>query len=688
MRVIVLFSLMAVALSTAAQFTGPGNALEMTGLPKYVNVTNAASQNVTTGITVEAWIYATSWGANPWSNSIVSKEDWASGSRGYALRCGGTGRLSFNIGIGTAWQEVVTTATVLNLNQWHHVAGTYNGTQLKIFVDGTEVGTVSVSASITSSPYDLRIGESSYSSVSSRPFSGRIDEVRFWNTGLTVNQLRDFMCRPVTSTHANYANLKGYWKFDEGTGTTTSDASGNSNTGTLVSGPVWLVSGIPLGETSAWSYASPFSLSLDNPLDSIWVSGFSPAPTGVQIYRITGPPVNTSLPTGYAQTGFSDGYWGVRIFGNPNASYTFNVKLKSWPASTGCMPMLISRADNATLTWTITNDFLNLQTLTVSVSATGRQEFMIYFGKNSVITYNGPTSACDGDSIILTANAQPSYSYLWHKNNLPIPAAASSSLVVKQSGDYSVVVTNAASCSDTSSIKTITINPKPNVQITPSGPTSFCQGDEVTLHVSGALSYLWSTAAIDDSIVVTQSGKYMVWGVDANNCIDSASQVVTVHPKPTPVITQSGKDLTTGHYDSYQWHFSNMPIPGANQQSYTPTQNGIYNVEVLDSNGCYAMSPTFTLTNVGIAEWTDPEQLVSVYPNPSVQGIFFIDYQGIVPATLTITGISGEIITTKILAPESILKFDDLSLAPGVYLLNLKNDNVSKCLKIIVTGTR
>jgi hypothetical protein len=688
MRLILLFTLLKVALTTVGQIAGPGYALEMTGLPKYVNVTNNSGMNVTNGITIEAWIYATSWGANAWSNSIVSKEDWASGSRGFVLRCGNAGRLSFNIGIGTAWHEVVTTNTVMNLNQWHHVAGTFNGAQLKIYVDGIEVGSTSVTGTITSSPYDLRIGECSYSSVSSRPFTGRIDEVRLWNTALSISQVRDHMCRVVTSSHTNYSNLKGYWQFDEGTGTTTSDASGNSNTGTLVNAPVWLVSGIALGESSAWSYNTPFALSLDNPLDSVWVSGISPAPTGVQIYRISGPPVNTSLPPGYAPTGFSDGYWGVRIFGNPNAIYTFNVKLKSWPASTGCMPMLIRRADNATLTWTVTNDFLNLQTLTVSVSATGRQEFMIYFGKNSVITYNGPTSVCDGDSIILTANAQPSYSYQWHKNNVPIPAAVSSSLVVKQSGDYSVVVTNIANCADTSSMKTITINPKPNVQISPSGPTSFCQGGEVILYVSGALSYLWSTVVTEDSILVTQSGKYMVWGVDANNCIDSASQVVTVHSKPTPVITQSGKNLTTGNFDSYQWLFSNMPIPGANQPSYTPTQNGIYTVEVLDSNGCYALSPTFTLTNVGIAGRFDQEQFVSVHPNPSNQGFFYIDYKGLIPATLAISGISGEVITTRILAPESVVKFDDLNLAPGVYLLNLQSDEVSRCMKVIVTGTR
>jgi len=690
MRTLIIIVLSMCALLGKSQFTGAGQCLEFNGGSKYVNVPTSASLSPTASITVEAWIYATSWGVNAWTNTIVSKEDWASGSRGYVLRCGNSGRLSFNIGTGSTWSEVVTTTTVMNLNQWHHVAGTFSGTQLKIFVDGIEVATTSVTATITASPYDFRIGECAYSNVSSRPFTGRIDEVRVWNTALSITQLRDYMCRPITSAHPAYSNLKGYWKLDEGgTATLTADSSGNLNHGTLTNAPVWNLSGAALGEISAYNYTSPFTVSLNSTSDSISVSGFSPAPTGVQIYRISGQPSNLTLPAGYPITGFSDGYWGIRVIGSPNATYTFHLKLKTWPAATGCMPALIQRTDNGTATWSITNSFLDPATLSVTAGNSGRKEFMVYFGKNSAITYTGPVTGCTGDSIKLTAKTQPGFSYLWMKNNQPIAGATDSALVVKLSGDYSVIVTNSGNCTDTSSVKTLTFFPKPNVQITPSGPVTFCDGGQVVLHASGALNYLWSNASNADSILVTQSGVFKLYGADSNNCLNTDTIVITVHQNPAPVIVQSGPNLITAQpYASYQWYLGNLLIPNATQHSFTPVQNGLYKVEVTDSNGCTGVSANFTMNNVGIGNLPDHQPDLTATPNPT-GGLTTFTVAGTATGEI-VFGISdylGRTIinsssVTELSSPTFTL---DLSgLAPGIYFYHVDYQGKRITKKLII----
>lgn len=690
MRTLIIILLTVSALISNAQFTGAGQCLEFNGGSKYVNVPTSASLSPTAAITVEAWIYATSWGVNAWTNTIVSKEDWASGSRGYVLRCGNAGRLSFNIGIGTGWTEAVTTVTVMNLNQWHHVAGTFNGTQIKIYVDGIEVATTSVTASITASPYDLRIGESAYSNVSSRPFIGRIDEVRVWNTALTVAQLREYMCRPIISAHPNYSNLKGYWKLDEGgAATVAADSSGNLNHGTLTNAPVWNLSGAALGETSAFSYISPFAVSLDNTSDSISISNFSPAPTGIQIYRISGQPVNLTLPAGYPNTGFSNGYWGIRVVGSPNATYTFHLKLKIWPATTGCMPTLIQRTDNGTSTWSITSSFLDPATLSVTTGSTGRKEFMVYFGKNSAITYTGPVTGCLGDSIKLTAKTQPGYSYLWMKNNQPIAGATDSALMVKQTGDYSVIVTNSGNCTDTSSVKTITFFPKPNVTITPSGPVSFCAGGQVVLHASGATSYLWSNASNADSIVVTQSGVFKLYGADTNNCVNTDTVIITVHQNPSPVILQTGPNLTTDQpYASYQWYLGNMLIPNATQQLFTPVQNGLYKVEVTDSNGCFGVSANFSMNNVGMETLLIRQPDITATPNPT-SGVTTFSVSGVAPEGIQF-GISDylgrNILNTGYLRElsDNQLILDLSGLSPGIYFYYIDYQNRRITKKLII----
>src|SRR5439155_22473624 len=81
----------------------------------------------------------------------------------------------------------------------------------------------------------------------------------------------------------------------------------------------------------------------------------------------------------------------------------------------------------------------------------------------------------------------------------------------------------------------------PTPTISASGPTTFCAGGSVTLTSSSATSYLWSTGATTQSIVVNASGNYSVTVTDGNGCsASSAATAVTVHALPTPTITAAG----------------------------------------------------------------------------------------------------------------------------------------------------
>jgi len=108
------------------------------------------------------------------------------------------------------------------------------------------------------------------------------------------------------------------------------------------------------------------------------------------------------------------------------------------------------------------------------------------FTNNTTITAGGPTTFCIGDSVTLTSS--PGTTYLWST------AANTASINVKTAGSYSVQVTNANGCQSAASIPTVvTVNALPATPtITPGGPTSFCEGDSVTLNSSAGTAYLWS----------------------------------------------------------------------------------------------------------------------------------------------------------------------------------------------------
>ncbi|MGA2297797.1 MAG: peptidoglycan DD-metalloendopeptidase family protein [FCB group bacterium] len=210
----------------------------------------------------------------------------------------------------------------------------------------------------------------------------------------------------------------------------------------------------------------------------------------------------------------------------------------------------------------------------------------------ATITSNGSTSLCQGDSVTLTASV--GNSYLWNNG------ATTQSIVVKNSGSYSVTVTNANGCSATSSPTIVTMSQAPIATITPGGPTTFCQGDSVLLTSSLANSYLWSNGATSQNIIVKTSGNYYVKVTNANGCsANSSTTTVTVNTLPIATITLSGSTtfcrgdsvtLTVDIIGTYLWN------NGATTQSINVLNSGNYFVKVTNAIGCSATSSTMTIT--------------------------------------------------------------------------------------------
>ncbi|MCS7073920.1 MAG: hypothetical protein NZ108_05595, partial [Bacteroidia bacterium] len=228
-------------------------------------------------------------------------------------------------------------------------------------------------------------------------------------------------------------------------------------------------------------------------------------------------------------------------------------------------------------------------TYTVSVTQNGcvgtaSQTITVLPIPNPTITASGPTTFCQGGSVVLSATSGFA-SYNWSN------FASTQSITVAQSGTYTVSVSNGT-CFGTSPPITVTVNPIPSVSITPSGSTTFCAGNSVTLHASqGYTDYSWNNGATTPSITVTNSGTYTVT-VTENGCSGSASEVVTVNPGPNTAITPSGPTsfcvggsvtLTAAPGLTYFW--SN----GSTSQSITVSQSGNYTV-FLSNGTCSAVS--------------------------------------------------------------------------------------------------
>jgi gliding motility-associated-like protein len=214
------------------------------------------------------------------------------------------------------------------------------------------------------------------------------------------------------------------------------------------------------------------------------------------------------------------------------------------------------------------------------------------------ITAGGPTSFCEGGSVNLTSSAGSAY--LWSTG------ATTASINVTTSGNYTVRVANSSGCQSAQSVATIiTVNPLPATPaITPGGPTTFCEGSNVTLTSSAASSYLWSTGATTPSINTSTPGTYTVQVTDPNGCqsLVSAPAIITVNALPsTPVITADGPttfcaggsvNLTSGIGTTYLWS------TGATTPTVNVTTSGSYSVRVTNANGCQSAASSATTVTV------------------------------------------------------------------------------------------
>ena len=151
-------------------------------------------------------------------------------------------------GCWTNAKEIVYTPP--DMQSWYHLVAVYNNRAMSFYVNGKLVGTDTFSATMHSYGDGLYAG-----GISTMSFKGFIDEPKIFRYARTADQIKQEYNAgksgvssskgTVTSFggNNNTSNLSeglvGYWKFDEGVGTSTLDSSGNINTGTIV-GASWV----------------------------------------------------------------------------------------------------------------------------------------------------------------------------------------------------------------------------------------------------------------------------------------------------------------------------------------------------------------------------------------------------------------------------------------------------------------
>lgn len=208
----------------------------------------------------------------------------------------------------------------------------------------------------------------------------------------------------------------------------------------------------------------------------------------------------------------------------------------------------------------------------------------------------GDTSVCPGERVMLSALGSDAYEW-FPKETVLDPYLSATPAEPMVTTTYKVVVGNA--CGSASDSVVVIVNP---IDIIASADTAVCQGDTVHLKAAGSFTYKWYGPEFDSpartptpDIVPSETAWYIVEGKNLQNCVDTDSVFVRVHPRPTLKLL-SDPDTITGLENvllavesngQIRWESTGyVPCSVCDTIKVFPRERTAYYVHAFDTNGC------------------------------------------------------------------------------------------------------
>ncbi|MDP3724574.1 MAG: DUF2341 domain-containing protein, partial [bacterium] len=221
------------------------NAGALNGTNEYIEVPNNNSFNVSS-LTMSAWIRVAAFPSTGEYPSIISRHNGGPTNAGYTLQISGTSgeAQKIRVAIGDGDFQAAVSSTNVAANVWYHVAGTFDGTTMTIFVNGVSENTAT--NGLTNYSNVLQVGYSPGNISGDDYFNGLIDDVKIYNRALSANEIASDYTRSTdalqrvasqVSTTISSTEEKGpgpfaYYPFDEGSYNVAYDATTNNNDAT------------------------------------------------------------------------------------------------------------------------------------------------------------------------------------------------------------------------------------------------------------------------------------------------------------------------------------------------------------------------------------------------------------------------------------------------------------------------
>lgn len=302
-----------------------------------------------------------------------------------------------------------------------------------------------------------------------------------------------------------------------------------------------------------------------------------------------------------------------------------------------------------------------------------------------VITADGPTTFCADLSVNLSSSTAAGF--LWSNG------ASTQTLKVTTAGTFSVQTINQFQCySDPSNeISTQTLALPPSPVVTALAPTTFCDGDTISLKAVNGNAFYWTNGLEGEIIEVFTTGNYAARIKDDQGCYSpySAAIAIDVKPSPTaPTIKKIGtytllaeNNLNAG---DHVWKYNNTEL-AENSATLKAVRAGNYVV-----NNSIVYSPTLTCSS----EFSEPflfyldtqNSGFVAYPNPNATDKVTVEtLSDLINADVQIIDSRGVIHRTfKVAKFDSRQFFNLTGLSSGIYIIRISSASFTATQKLII----
>jgi hypothetical protein len=181
------------AVLTADRKGRASSAYSFDGTTSYITAANSTALKPSTAVTVSAWINTTNLGATNHQKIVSTREagGYYLGISGSAPDTGCTATsVCFAVYDGTTYQFASAARTALASGVWQLLTGTYDGTTIRLYLNGTQIASTAYAGTISESTAPVCIGaEAGPVFCGTDYFAGTIDDVRIWNRALSTAEI-------------------------------------------------------------------------------------------------------------------------------------------------------------------------------------------------------------------------------------------------------------------------------------------------------------------------------------------------------------------------------------------------------------------------------------------------------------------------------------------------------------------